>query len=198
VTVLIQDVGGASALVTATATVTNHPGLHRPDGPGPQATGTVATATTGAAFAGSVATFTGSVVGGTAADYTATIDWGDGFATSGAVRPTSPSTFSVDGGHTYAVAGTYTVTISITDSLGSSSTVTTTLTVADPETFFTQDGPGRGRPGAARLPEASAGPGRGHGERGRLEDLFLAEAEVWLGRDRHGRAAAVDEVFAAP
>jgi PKD repeat protein len=59
------------------------------------------------------------------------IDWGNGSTTAGTIRPTGNNGFSVDGSQTYALAGTYTVRITITDSNGGSTTVTTTITVAD-------------------------------------------------------------------
>jgi hypothetical protein len=154
VTVLIQDVGGASALVTATATVSNPPGA--PSQPGPQAAGTTATATHGTPFTGSVATFTGSVPGGSAANYTVTIAWGNGTTTAGAVRPTGANTFSVDGTNTYAAAGTYTVSVTITDSAGNSTTVDTTLTVADAGPVPPDEEPELDAPGQPRRPEPPA------------------------------------------
>jgi hypothetical protein len=128
ITVYIYDVGGSTFTVTTTATVTSPPGA--PGRSGPLAKGTKATATHGVAFNGSVASFAGSILGGTAASYTATINWGDGTSTSGVIRATGANTFSVIGSKTYAAAGTYTVSITITDSSGASTTVTTTITVA--------------------------------------------------------------------
>lgn len=45
--------------------------------------------------------------------YTASIDWGDGSTTVGTVIHVGGKGFTVQGGHTYAQVGTYTVTISI-------------------------------------------------------------------------------------
>jgi hypothetical protein len=128
VTTYITDVGGATATATATATVMQGP--HSPTRPAPLAKGTTATATHGVAFKGSVASFVGSIPGGTAASYTATIDWGDGHKTAGTILATGANTFGVVGSNTYAKAGTYTVSITVTDSSGTSTTVTTTITVA--------------------------------------------------------------------
>jgi hypothetical protein len=114
ITIAIYDVGGASASTTATASVTNPGGA--PTRPHPVAVGTTATATHGVPFRGSVASFKGSIPGGTAASYTVSISWGNGITTAGTVRPTGNNTFSVFGGVTYAQAGTYTVSITITDS----------------------------------------------------------------------------------
>ncbi len=66
-----------------------------------------------------VATFADSGTPGTAASYSATINWGDG-ATTAPTRITSQGTgngvvFSVFGNHTYAEAGTYGTTVTITN-----------------------------------------------------------------------------------
>jgi hypothetical protein len=129
VKISIQDVGGATGSATATATVTNPPGA--PPRPHPQATGTTATATHGVAFGGSVASFVGDISGGTASSYTATINWGNGHTSAGVIQATGPNTFIVVGSQTYSAAGTYTVAITITDSNGGSTTVDSTIVVAE-------------------------------------------------------------------
>src|SRR5262249_49328805 len=48
-----------------------------------------------------VATFTDTITSDTAADFTATVDWGDGVTTTGTVVGSNGS-FTVQGGHTYA------------------------------------------------------------------------------------------------
>ncbi len=63
---------------------------------------------------------------GTATDYTASIDWGDGSISAGTIGTNNPG-FSATDSHTYAKHKTYTVTVTITDAGGSS--VTRTLTV---------------------------------------------------------------------
>ena len=72
-------------------------------------------------------------------DFTASIEWGDGSPLAigtieNAAAPSPPCigpSFEVDSTHTYAEAGTYTVTVAIADHSGATSVVTTTTSVAD-------------------------------------------------------------------
>lgn len=79
------------------------------------------------------------------ANYSATIDWGDGSSSSGTVTsgitpldasltggPVIADIFSVSGSHTYTATGDYTVTITISDTDGGQATVTGTVSVATP------------------------------------------------------------------
>jgi hypothetical protein len=83
----------------------------------------------GVSFTGPVATLTDANPFGTAADFAATITWGDGTATPGVVSAGPSGGFVVTGPHTYAHAGTYPTTIAITDEDGSSTTAHGTATV---------------------------------------------------------------------
>ena len=96
------------------------------------AAGVAVAATEGAAFSGTVATFTDPDTSATAADYTASINWGDTTTSVGTVSGGAGS-FTVSGGHTYAEQGTFTVTTTITDAdnTANQATVTSTATVAD-------------------------------------------------------------------
>jgi hypothetical protein len=64
------------------------------------------------------------------ADITATIDWGDGSRTSGAIVPGAAGTFSVSGSHSYAVPGRYTATVTVQDFSGSELTTQSVINVA--------------------------------------------------------------------
>ena len=65
---------------------------------------------------------------GTATDYTASINWGDGSISAGTIGSNSAS-FTATGSHTYAKHKTYTVTVTIKDAGGSSVTRTLTMKV---------------------------------------------------------------------
>ncbi len=75
-----------------------------------------------------VATFTDSFVYGSASDYTATINWGDGTTTAGVVEG-SDGAYGVRGSHTYAQPGFFTLTVTLSDA-GGSATATGTAGVA--------------------------------------------------------------------
>jgi hypothetical protein len=74
--------------------------------------------TQGSTFHRVVDKFTDADPGGTATDYSATINWGDGTTTAGTIG----GAFTVSGTHKYALAGTYTIKTSIAD-IGGATTV---------------------------------------------------------------------------
>ncbi|HJT75643.1 MAG TPA: hypothetical protein VJ739_00420, partial [Gemmataceae bacterium] len=80
-------------------------------------------------FSGAVASFTDADPNGTATDYTATIDWGDGTTTTGTVSGDEQTGFQVNGQHAYSQAGTFNVQVAIQDAGGSSATAASTATV---------------------------------------------------------------------
>src|SRR5947209_8178762 len=84
----------------------------------------------GAAFTGVVATFTDADPGGVVSDYTATIDWGDGHTSAGAIT-LSAGVFSVSGTNAYAEEGCYVLSVTIRDVGGAQASVSATATVAD-------------------------------------------------------------------
>jgi len=97
------------------------------------ATGTTISAIEGATFTGTVATVTDPTVTSTAAEYSATIDWGDGSSSAGTVSGPTGGPFTVSGSHTYAEEGTYTIKVTITDidTTTNTATATSTAKVAD-------------------------------------------------------------------
>lgn len=96
------------------------------------ASGTTVSATEGASFSGTVATFTDPDTSATASEYTASIEWGDGHSSAGTVSGLGGK-FIVEGEHTYAEEGSYTITVTITDvdNASNSATATSTANVAD-------------------------------------------------------------------
>jgi hypothetical protein len=107
VTVRISDraPGTATATATSAITVTENDVLG--------AKGTTIRATHGHSFSGKVGTFTNTHPN-VATDFDASIQWGDGTTSTGNVSG-SGKAFTVSGTHTYALAGTFTVTVAIFD-----------------------------------------------------------------------------------
>jgi hypothetical protein len=85
-----------------------------------------------APVSGTVATFTDANPTAATADFTASINWGDGSTSAGAVSGPAGGPFSVAGSHSYAEDGTYTIRVTITDDGGSQATATSTASIADP------------------------------------------------------------------
>ena len=77
-------------------------------------------------FNGVAATFTDADPNAALSDYSATIDWGDGTTSSGTVA-TGTSSFSVSGSHIFRHKIVHTLMITIKDSGGATTTVTSTL-----------------------------------------------------------------------
>ena len=80
------------------------------------------------AFSGTVANFTDPNTGGSAGEFTATINWGDGTSSSGTVSGSGGS-YSVKGSHTYTGTGKFTVKVHVVDEGGSTADATTTLLI---------------------------------------------------------------------
>ena len=89
---------------------------------------TTVTAVAGTPFNGQVASFTDGNPLATAADFTATISWGDGTTASAGTVTGRNGSFTVTGTHTYATIGSYATTITVTDSGGSSAVAHGTAT----------------------------------------------------------------------
>jgi large repetitive protein len=98
------------------------------------ATGIPVSAVEGQSFTFPVASFTDANPAAPLADFTATINWGDGSPTTSGVvsEPGGVGTpFTVAGTHTYGEEGSFAITTSIKDVGGSTATATSTATVAD-------------------------------------------------------------------
>src|SRR5262249_48335229 len=78
------------------------------------------------AFSGTVPTSTAADPAGTATDYAATINWGDGVTTNGVITGPAAGVFSVTGSHTFE-EGSYPVSVFINDAGGASATAVTTF-----------------------------------------------------------------------
>lgn len=84
----------------------------------------------GADFSGAVATFTDANALAAADDFTASIDWGDGFTSAGVITAIDGA-FVVTGDHAYAHLSNDTITVTILGAGGSSLTSTSAMTVTD-------------------------------------------------------------------
>jgi N-acetylneuraminic acid mutarotase len=70
-----------------------------------------------------VATFTDADPNGTAADYSATIHWGDSQTSPGTIAANGSGGFNVSGSHTYAEQGSFAVAVTVTDQGGATTDV---------------------------------------------------------------------------
>jgi hypothetical protein len=103
------------------------------DAPLTAVTGVPVSATAGVAVKAKVATFTHADPAGAASDYTATITWGEGTAsTAGTVSAAAGGGFEVKGSHTYAAAGQYTISVAIDDVGGAKATAASSADVVGP------------------------------------------------------------------
>ncbi|HEV2415822.1 MAG TPA: choice-of-anchor Q domain-containing protein, partial [Candidatus Dormibacteraeota bacterium] len=116
------DVGGAGAPTSATVVVSDAP-LSSTAGPG-------ISAAESATVSGVLATFNDSDPGASAADYTATVDWGDGTTSAGTIAATSGGGFQVSGSHVYE-EGSYTVKVTVADAGGATTSAMTSASIAD-------------------------------------------------------------------
>ncbi len=92
----------------------------------------------GATFSGAIATFTDTNPFVKAAEFTATVNWGDGTTTPATVSLAADGlSFPVSGSHVYAHVGSFPVTVAIqhgaatADVIGASASMMTTATVSD-------------------------------------------------------------------
>lgn len=95
--------------------------------------GATLSGTEGSATTGTVATFTDPDASATAAEYTATIDWGDGSTSAGVVTGPVGGLFNVDGSHVYQEEGSYSIKVIINDvdNPGNTASVASTANIGD-------------------------------------------------------------------
>jgi hypothetical protein len=120
VTVVITDVDNASngAKTTSKAKIADAP---------LSATG-VSSVVSPQTFSGTVAHLTDANTGGSVADFTATIEWGDGESSTGTVSGGGGS-YTITGEHTYSSTGFFEVTVTIKDDGGSEAVAKSTILI---------------------------------------------------------------------
>lgn len=79
-----------------------------------------------------VATFTDRLGPDVVANYSATIDWGDGAPPSAGTITVAGSVFTVVGNHAYAEEGTFTITVTMTHLSTPTATTTSSAIISDP------------------------------------------------------------------
>ncbi len=121
------------------------------------------TASEGASLsAQEVATLTDDNPDGSAADFTALIDWGDGSELSDGVVSGSGGDYQVTGDHTYLDAGTYSVTVTAVDDDGNLASTASTATItgqisASPVSVSATEGSPSGLVAVASFTDAAPG-----------------------------------------
>ena len=129
----IQDLTtGKTATVSGAATVTDAPLSSAFTAPST----TVGTRT----ISGTIATVTDGNAQGSAADLSATIDWGDGSTTAGTIVPQSAGKYAVVGSKTYATSGSYTVKVAISSLGGATAQAQGVVSVPKPAPVITAGG----------------------------------------------------------
>ncbi|HWB10573.1 MAG TPA: TIGR03118 family protein [Pirellulales bacterium] len=122
VTMADHSPGTASATATSTAEVAAAP---------PTVTAAAVSGAERTPLAVKVATFDQPGANITAADYTATIVWGDGATSAGTVTSDGAG-FDISGAHTYADEGHYALQVAVTRTGGTSGTAHGTATIVEP------------------------------------------------------------------
>lgn len=114
ISITVKDAGGSTATITAGANVADAPLTGAPVTIFPVA---------GVAFSGAVAKFTDANPTGGMNDFSAIINWGDGGSSPGTISEAN-GTFSVSGQHVFGSGSHSTILVAISDSGGSTTTVT--------------------------------------------------------------------------
>ena len=115
-----------------------------------------------------------------AADFSASIQWGDGQSSTGTLEPDGQGSIAVMGSHTYAKSGSFPIAITVSDQQGNTITDTQTATVSNPLIV-------QALPVAARLRQTFQGHGRAfHRHLGRCRRRVVRGLDQ-LGRRDHFR-----------
>jgi PKD repeat protein len=126
-TITIKDNGGATATAVSMITVTDLPIVVGAD--------KIITGIEGKPLTAQVATFTYANPNAVFADFTTTINWGDGTSSAGILGQRADGTFTVTGTHTYveesAPGAPYNITVDIKNYGGSVATAKATAVIAD-------------------------------------------------------------------
>ncbi|HYR15729.1 MAG TPA: hypothetical protein VEQ67_16160, partial [Mycobacterium sp.] len=123
INVAVSDTGGSTVTLTGTATIADAALTAGPP--------VVITGTEGSTVSGTVGSFSDANPGATAADFTATIAWGDGTSSAGVVTGPTGGPFTVSGSNLYAEEGSYTIAVTVTDVGGSTVALSGSATIAD-------------------------------------------------------------------
>ena len=123
--VLVSDNTGANNTFDGTATIA--------DAPLTPSSAMVQTLPQNIPFNGPVAAFTDANPSAVVSDFTALINWGDGTPTNVGTVVSGSGVFNVDGAHTYASPGAFSISVQITDVDGSTAAATGTADVSLPE-----------------------------------------------------------------
>jgi len=94
-------------------------------------TGAPVTTVESGSVGGRIASFSDADPNATTADFSANINWGDQTTSPGAVTSDGNGGFLVSGSHVYAEEGSYSVTVTVSDAGGASTSATSSAGVAD-------------------------------------------------------------------
>ena len=93
---------------------------------------------TGVQFTATIANLTDADPTATSANYSATVNWGDGSTSSGTIAARSGGGWQVYGTHTYASSGSWLISLTVTDNGGASASGSKSATVSNPTGAFGQ------------------------------------------------------------
>lgn len=122
-TVALSDADGEFSSVAGSFTVGDAP---------LSGSATSPTAFRAVAFSGKVASFSDTNPLGDLAEFSSTVNWGDGSISTGTVVIDPAGGFDVNGGHTYASTGSFSLSVKVTDVGGTVASFAGVVTVSEP------------------------------------------------------------------